>query len=39
MEYKSLISKKPIKFENMSKDRQYHIKSVEKAKADRKSVV
>lgn len=38
MEYKSLISKKPIKFENMSKDRQYHIKSVEKAKAKKSSI-
>lgn len=30
--YKSLISKTPMKFSDMSKDRKYHIKSVEKAR-------
>lgn len=28
-EYKTLITKKPVKFSELSKDRQYHIKRTE----------
>lgn len=34
-DYKSLISKTPMKFSEMSKDRQYHTKSVEKASKEK----